>query len=165
MSKFGIAIISFIVFLGVSANVGYRYIIFEQNCFGHLKRAADSNKITRATKELEIAINYLEDNKLTSGYTSIIYRTPDEDIEFWYENLKDSLDNLKKIDISTMSQLEESNVLMKLRETILDDADGTTAITCPDGLSRYPHNALYAIIFWVPLFLSCIFFFAGGVRR
>jgi len=82
MSKLGIAVLSVIVLLCVSANMGYRYIILDQQCLGHLKRAADSNKITKAVVELETSIKYLEDNNLTSGYTSVIYRTPDEDIEF-----------------------------------------------------------------------------------
>ena len=156
--KLVIAIISLLLCLGVSANMTYRYIVLDQQCTGYLKRAADSNKISRAITELEIALKYLEDNKMTEGYTSVIYRTPDEDVGFWYNNLKESLDNIKKIDTTNISQLEESNVLMKLSETILDTNDSGTAITCPNGLSRFPHNALYALLFWLLLSFAALFF-------
>jgi hypothetical protein len=90
-----------------------------QNCTGYLERASNSNTVETAMFELERSIKYLEDNNLTTGYTSIFYRTPDEDIGFWYKNLKDSYIELSKVDSNTTS-LEKSNLLMKLRETLMD---------------------------------------------
>jgi hypothetical protein len=117
----------------------------EQNCTGYLKRAADANTVELALRELTVATNYLEKNNLTSGYTSIIYRTPDEDIGFWYTNLIESKQQLELID-STNSILEKTNVLMKLRETLLDGNPAGDTITVPNGLSRFPHNGLWAIL-------------------
>jgi len=127
---------------------GYRVvanIIFTQNCGGYLKRAADANTAELAKKELSSAINYIEKKNLTSGYTSIIYKTPDEDIGFWYMNLKSSLSELQSITPQT-SQLEKSNILLKLRQTLLDISDNNEKVTVPDGISIYPHNGLVCFI-------------------
>lgn len=132
-----IAMIIYLAILGIHQ---------EQRFTGHLKRAADANTVEIAIKEMSIALTYMEENNLTSGYTSIFYRTPDEDIEFFYTNIKASLSELVAASNSD-SQLERSNVLMKLRETLIDNGgDSGDDLTVPDGLSRYPHNAIYLMI-------------------
>lgn len=118
------------------------YIQFDRNCEGHLKRAADANTVELAAKEVEIAVEYLKSHDMTTGYTSVVYTTPDEDIGFWYTNLTASLDELKKIKADA-PQLEKTNVLMKLRETLLDQGE-KTHVTCPDGISVYPTNTFWA---------------------
>lgn len=121
-------------------------INFDQNCNGHLKRAADANTVELATKELQEAVDFLEKENMTSGYTSLFERlqTPDEDIGFWYQNLTASLQELKNMSEET-APLERSNMLMKLRETLLDDTEKGTKVTSPEGISRYPYNWEYAI--------------------
>lgn len=94
----------------------YNGVVFDIHCEGHLKRAADANTIEMASKELVDAIKYLEDNKMTEGYTSVLWKTPAADVGFFYQNLKSSLEELKKVTPET-AQLERTNVLMKLRET------------------------------------------------
>jgi len=126
---------------------GYRIIatiIFDPNCGGNTKRAADANTIPLAQQELQTALNYMEKERLTSGYTSIIYITPDEDIGFWHTNLKASLEELKAVSPNA-SQLEKSNVLLKLRQTLLDQGKGES-ITVPPGISVYPSNATVAFM-------------------
>ena len=119
-------------------------IQFDQNVEGYLKRAADANTVELARENLTIAVKYLEDKNFTSGYTSILWRTPDEDIGFWYKNLRDALDELHAVRVDA-SQLEKTNVLMKLRETLLDGGHGgETEVTAPAGMSVYPNNAFYA---------------------
>lgn len=76
---FTICLVVSLVTFGICLVLG---IQFNANCKGHLKRAADSNTIEMAKKELDIALDYLEKEGLTEGYTSVIYKTPDEDIEF-----------------------------------------------------------------------------------
>lgn len=131
-------------------------IVFERNCGGYLKRAADANTVDLAKKELTKVIQYCEINGLTSGYTSIIYRTPDEDIEFWYTNLKESLKELEQIS-EDATPLEKSNMLMKLRETILHNTDSGSSVTCPEGISIYPYNTGYIIWFFLSLFFIILF--------
>lgn len=128
---------------------------FKQNVTGYLKRAADANTIELANEELLKALDYLEENNLTGGYTSILYKTPDEDISFWYRNLKASQQELQNLE--TESALEKTNVLMKLRETLLD-ADEDADVTVPDGMAVYPHNKFWAgMMFFALLSLSAGF--------
>jgi len=124
----------------------YKDISFKIDCGGHIKRAADANTVELAIQEMETVTTYLEREGMTSGYASILYRTPDEDVGFWYANLKSSLNELKKVRPET-SQLERSNLLLKLRETLLDrGGQGDEKITAPHGISRYPNNVGFALL-------------------
>lgn len=125
-------------------------IHFKQGCGGHLKRAADANTIEIAESELKMAIDYMEANNLTTGYTSVLWKTPDEDIQFWYNNIKTSYQELIALKDDSPS-MEKSNMLMKLRETILDHGDKGDNLTTPNGISRYPNNALIGTLFWIGL--------------
>lgn len=133
-------------------------ISYEQDCGGYLKRAADANTVELADKELSRAVTYIENNQLTSGYTSVIYRTPDEDLGFWYSNLKASQKELQEISPEA-TQLERTNVLMKLRETLLDDGEKGQSVTQPDGISVYPNNAVLWFIGLLGLLMTCVFGF------
>jgi hypothetical protein len=128
-------------------------IQLDQQCGGYLKRAADANTIPTAAKELQIAVDYLRDHDMTIGYTSLLWRTPDEDMGFFYTNLSQALAELNSVPAEA-SSLERSNVLMKLRETLLDTGDkGSISVTGPDGLSVYPNNWAYFLWF----ILSAVF--------
>ena len=132
-------------------------IQLEQNCIGYLERASNANTVETAIEELNYSISYLEENELTTGYTSVFYRTPDEDINFFYKNLVNSRDELMKVD-STTTQMEKTNLLMKLRETLTyDGGDYGTIVTYPDGLSRYPNNGMWMFI--ISISLLCLFGF------
>jgi hypothetical protein len=140
--------------------VGYRVFKSyeaEQNYVGYLKRAADANSVEVAKSELEKAIDGIEKERLTSGYTSILFKTPNEDIDFWYKNLLVSLRDLRDLPENS-SPLEKSNMLMKLRETLLDD----NKVTCPQGISIYPNNTIVSI--WGSLSII-IFIFLFYYRR
>ena len=120
---------------------------FEQNCTGYLKQAADANTIELAIDRLDKAIEYVESKNLTDGYTSILWKTEDENVGFWYKNLKSSRVELEKALCS--SQMEQTNVLMKLRETLTDNNENGTYITYPYGLWKYPHNMEFAVFAWI----------------
>lgn len=131
--------------LGI-ASVIYTIVLsikFTQDCSGYLKQAADANTVELALDRLNIALNYIEDNNLTSGYTSIVYKTEDENISYWYHNLKACQKELKECKNS--SQLEKTNVLIKVRESLVDNGRNGTTLTIPDGISRYPYNLLLGI--------------------
>ena len=131
--------------LSILATRTIKSIQLYQNCTGYLKRAAYASTVETAKDELQKSIQYLEDNELTSGYTSIIWRTPNDDIGFWYKNLKSTESELSKVD-STTSSVEKTNLLIKLRETLLDDSKNGNKITTPNGLSRHPYNSLWALL-------------------
>lgn len=120
---------------------------FNQNCTGYLKQAADANTIELAIDRLDKAIDYVELQDWTDGYTSILWRTEDENIGFWYKNLKASRIELEKALCST--QMEQTNVLMKLRETLTDNNENGTYITYPSGLWKYPHNMEFSVFAWI----------------
>jgi len=151
---FVLSVLAFLAWFGIRV---YNEIVFEIECTGHLKRAADANTVELAAKEMETAVSYLEKREITNGYTSILYRTPDEDVGFWYANLKSSWNELKNVSPGA-TQLEKSNVLMKLRETILDaGSEGKTKITAPNGIEIFPHNMLF---FWWAM-VSLLFIVIG----
>lgn len=124
-------------------------IQFKQNVSGYLKRAADASTIEIANEELTKVITYLETNNLTSGSTSMIWETPNEDIGFWYKNLKASQNELQNL--KSESALERTNVLIKLRETLLDTGK-RTKVTVPKGLAVYPNNKLWGFLITTALF-------------
>lgn len=140
--KVFIATVLAILALSIFATQIIKDVSMNQNCTGYLKRAADANTVETAKEQLQKSIQYLESNNLTKGYTSVLWQTPDEDIEFWYKNLKASESELMKVD-STTSSMEKTNLLMKLRETLLDNGD---KLTVPNGLSRYPNNGMWGIL-------------------
>ena len=135
----------FVLFLGLAIFRIYSNIIFKQELSGHLKRAADANTVELALTELQSSLNYIENNNLTSGYTSVLYTTQDEDLSFWYANLKASAEELEKSKGGSL--LEKTNVLLKLRESLMDDGSKGSHITYPEGLAIYPHNKVVAILF------------------
>lgn len=127
---------------------------FQQDCGGYLKQAADANSVELATERLNLAIDYIEKNNLTEGYTSILWKTENDNIEFWYNNLKACQKELEEVKES--SQLEKTNVLMKVRESLTDDrGKNGTVLNTPCGISRYPHNTAFAIFNIISCLLLC----------
>jgi len=121
---------------------------FKQDCGGYLRRASNANTVELAVRELSRALEYMERNNLTTGYTSVLWRTPDEDVGYWHDNIRASLDELKAIKPDA-GQLERSNVLMKLRETLIDRGDKGDGLTVPDGISAFPANTALFIWGWL----------------
>ena len=118
-----------------------RSIQFDRACGGHLELAAVASSVETAIKELDTAIAYLEEERITKGHTSILYNTPDEDIGFFYENLKAARRELATLPESS-TQLEKTNTLMKLRETLTSGGEYGDVLNIPAGLSRYPYNGM-----------------------
>lgn len=126
----------------------YNNVVFEVNCEGHIKRASDANTIEIADKELQLAIDYLDKNKITEGFTSVIYQAPADDVGFLYQNLKSSVEELNKVKPEA-TQLERTNVLMKLRETLLDHGEHGDKVTLPDAIEVFPNNKVYFWTGWI----------------
>jgi len=133
----------------------YKAIVYDIECGGHLKRAADANTVEIAHKELATVLVYLELNRMVEGYTSVLWKTPDEDVAFWYNNLKSAQTELEKVDDET-TQLERTNVLMKLRETILDQGAEGQSVTEPSGISVFPNNGVWMLFGGISTLLMCV---------
>lgn len=134
--------------------VTFAKIDYGRNIEGHLKLAADANTVSLAQKELQIAISAMENRGLTSGSSHFWYSHPSTDIGYWYENISSSKKELEELDPEA-SQLEKTNVLMKLRETLLDGEE----VTHPNNIAVYPNVRL----FWISLVISFLFAIAGLV--
>ena len=120
----------------------------DANCISYLEMAADANSVQLAEKHISSAIEYLEENDLTEGNTKIIVYKPTKDIGLWYENLKSAQDQLQKLSSrNDLTELEESNALMKLRESLLA-SEGY--VTHPEMISFYPNHVGW---FWSLLFI------------
>ena len=156
MKQFTIILLTILTLVGTGAVI-YKRIDFKQNCSGRLERAANANTVDLAVKELNTAIQYAEAKGYTTGYTSVIYKTPDEDVEYWYNNLCASRQELLNLPDST-STLEKTNTLMKLRETLTDTGEHGSYVIYPEGLQFYPHNFLWGIVrlfIWIALAVIC----------
>lgn len=150
----GLFIILFIVGLICPVMSFILSVRFDQECGGYLKQAADANTVALAGERLGKALDYIEANSLTEGYTSIIYKTEDENVGYWYMNIKECAAELDKA--AGSSQLEQTNVLMKVRESLTDvDKDGTS-VTIPSGIHKFPHNTLFAILNTVSVLMIVI---------
>lgn len=137
----------------------YKAISYEVNIEGYLTRAANANTIELAQKELGLALTEIERRGWTKGSTHILIPHPSNDVGFWYENLLASYDELSKVNYET-SQLERTNILMKLRETLLDE--GGRFVTAPPGISIFPYNVAYCFFGWISgliALVGCLGFF------
>lgn len=135
---------------------------FNVNCISYLEMAADANSVQLAHKHLTTAINYLEANNLTSGNTKIFVYKPTCDIGFWYENLKSAQAQLEELSQKEeLTDLEESNALMKLRETLLDE----DSVTHPGCISLYPAHVGWCwamFLIWLLWILAILFGIAAA---
>lgn len=134
-------------------------IQFNSACGDYLKLAADANNIDIAEKHLTTAVEYLEKNDMTTGYTKVFIYYPKNDVGLWYENLKTAQTQLRETRTRDYTDLEESNVLMKLRETLLD---GSGCLTHPFGVSIKHNFTLWFwlnSILWLPCFIAAIILF------
>ncbi len=83
----------------------------------------------------------MDKNGLVSGNTSIFIDSPSNDIGFWHDNVQASLAEIRKVEAQgDATDLERSNVLMKLEKTMLDQGKDGTSVVAPFGISIYPMN-------------------------
>ena len=96
----------------------YKGIMFKMHVGDYLQRTQTANTVELAKENLDTALNNFITRYPTTGYTSILYNTPDEDVGYWYRNLKAAQNELDEIDVNKITKLEQSNILMKLRESL-----------------------------------------------
>lgn len=155
-----IAIIGSTLFCGVVAFTIYKHYIFKKGCEDYLKLAADAPTLERAKNFTEQAINYIESKNLTTGNSGIIFKTPSNDLELWYGQIKAAYVNIvniieqDKLKTGSISQLTKDNMLMKLREVLVDVGDDDTEITLPKNITIYPNQVLICIWWIIALIMS-----------
>lgn len=117
-------------------------IQFGIHCERFLSRSAEATTVDIAKKQLCLALNYCKTHKLTSGYTSIILRTDDENIGIWYDKLQASYTMLDSLGPTT-SQAKNNAALVKLRKTLLgNDGSDKPTVIYPQGIALYPYNRI-----------------------
>ena len=147
-------LVLFLLALVVPTILIIKNIQFTQQCEGYLKQTADASTPELALERLNYAIAYVEDHGLIEGYTSVLYKTEDENVGFWYKNLLECRSELQNC--LDKSQLEKTNVLMKTREALTDNGESGTKLTVPAGIYKFPYN------FWWSLGLSLSLFYIIG---
>ncbi|HBI16718.1 MAG TPA: hypothetical protein DDY52_00970 [Candidatus Moranbacteria bacterium] len=133
---------------------------FAKNCEDYLKLAGDAPSIEKADKFLGQALSYIEKENLTRGNSAYIFHTPKNDVGIWYEQIKgakettlfllDKIENKPEI----VSQLEQDNALMKIREVVLDSSQNGTSVTLPDAITWFPYQWGMFIWWWASIIVS-----------
>lgn len=119
---------------------------FDNNCTYHVKQALknpsyeSSYDLKNSISEMDTAIQYLKDNKLTNGFTSIIDYTDNDDIGSYYNDLLDRDNYLHSLSDTSIEELDKYKKYVKQRNLEYE------TIHYPEGISVYPHNVLYCIL-------------------
>ena len=164
------AIVFGIVLLIILGLVTVRKIQYERDVSGHLKLAADANSTEFAERKLKLATDGMEawdfcNDGGENCFTSVIYRTPEDDVGYWRENIESTLADLQSMsDAERADNLIESNQLMKVRETLLDSGPSGDHVTDPKGIFKYPNNTGFALWLTVALIGLGIGAFQWGRR-
>ena len=142
-----LCIICVIVPCIVYGSAFFKTMNMNANCIDYFEMAADANSVELAEKHLSTGIKYLEENDLTEGNTKVFVYKPTNDFGLWYENLKSAQTQLQELsNREDLTELEESNALMKLRETLLN-SEGS--VTHPDMISFYPNHVGWFWALWL----------------
>ncbi len=164
---FGLSLICYL------ATVFVWNIQYEREIGGHLKLAADANSTELTERKIQLAVEGMRKWGFCNGggddcFTSVIYRTPEDDVGYWRENIGNTLEDLKSMSAEERADnLIESNQLIKVRETLLDSGSQGDKVTDPPGISRYPYNVRMAWWLWISLIGAVVgaFMWEHGGRR
>lgn len=159
------SLISTILVIAVS---GYLAYDFSRSCGDYLKLAGDAPNVEKADEFLGQALEYIEENNLTSGDSAILFvKQPTNNLKIWYGQIKgakattESILKRKAASADSVTQLEQDNALMKIREVVLDSSSSGTSVTTPAWISLYPNQRAMAA-WWI---LSVVFLFIGWVAK
>lgn len=123
----------------------------EWGCIQYLKRAADASTPALALGNLDTAIAYLGRYGLTVGSTAMFFDSPEDDVGYWYANLRTLRDEISRLPADA-PRLEVAAMSVRVREVILDSGSRGMSVTMPNGLATHPYNAFCLLIFC----LACI---------
>ena len=125
----------------------YMSVQFDIHCGSYMVRAANANTVELARDQMAVVIKYLEDNHITNGTTAVVRNDPTMDVGYFYNNMKGAYLWLCNIQ-SDASDLTRSNVLLKLKETLIKDSgDARGNVDVPRNISIYPYNAIWVFLF------------------
>lgn len=119
-------------------------VSFDRDIKRYLSHAAEASTIQLAKENLDIALKNIEGWGLTSGHTTVLFESPEDDVGFWYKNVKASRAQLD--DVKTVTFQEQKTVLAELRKTLLSRSGDGSAVVIPQGISIYPKNRIFALL-------------------
>jgi hypothetical protein len=144
-----------IVLCGIMGTMNIvRWLDFKSNCGDYLKLAGDAPTIEKAEKYLGLSIDYIKSHGLNQGNSAFIFRTPQNDLGIWSEQLTGGRETLtqimdrEKANPGSVTQLEKDNALMKLREVLLDSGESGTSVTTPGNITVAPYQWFF-LIGWI----------------
>ena len=147
--------LSIVLFVSCLGYGTYKAIVFDTQCKEYLSLAANANSIELAKTNLDKAIQYIEQNQLTSGNTAFFIKGPSTDLTSWYANLKACQKEVWAMDVKKGTVLEETNLLMKLRESLMSEG----LIIIPENIAIYPNQLQYMIVFGCSILFCAIMAF------
>lgn len=118
---------------------------FYKGCRSHIEEAKKLNDLDLSISELDKAIDFLEKEKLTNGYTSVFDPDSDDNLERLYRDLKKSRHLL-----SSRELMSEKN----LKEFLKDNAYYRIEFPISQGIEIYPYNKLYFIFAIISAFMA-----------
>lgn len=139
------------------------HIELQQDIVSPLKKASDAPTLQSANELLKKAVGNIEKKGLDEGNSYLLYADDNSSLDLWYGQLKlAQIETDKLLSDSSLSRVDMSNHLIKLRETIVDDTNNGTKVTKPPYLQLYPYNWLqvlgivFSIVTIVLGFVLCI---------
>ena len=147
--------LSIMLFVSCLGYGTYKAIVFDYQCKEYLSLAANANSIELAKTNLDKAIQYIEQNQLTSGNTAFFIKGPSTDLTSWYANLKACQKEVWTMDVKKGTVLEETNLLMKLRESLMSEG----LIIIPENIALHPNQLQYMIVLGCSILFCAIMAF------
>ena len=147
--------LSIVLFVSCLGYGTYKAIVFDTQCKEYLSLAANANSIELARTNLDKAIQYIEQNQLTSGNTAFFIKGPSTDLTSWYANLKACQKEVWTMDVKKGTVLEETNLLMKLRESLMSEG----LIIIPENITLHPNQLQYMIVLGCSILFCAIMAF------
>lgn len=150
----GLGLFLFWSVLRITAGIQYNQTIGSE-----IYSATTAATPQEAESHLANAINMAKDRGYTHGNTGILFTYSDNDVGIWYNRLVSSDVVLKSLIENSKSELEVSNTMMRVHESLTAVGKEGSEARSPDGISVFPNNVAYA---WLCL-LSIVLMLVGGV--
>ena len=95
-------------------------IYFRVKCETPLRKAALAETLPEAKVNLDKAIQFVEQNQLTTGYSSLFFKEDEYNITKWYAMLKSAQSELNILDVNGYDKVEELDALIVLLIKLTD---------------------------------------------
>lgn len=137
-----LSIVSLVLFLMTRF---FNDIHYAFECKRNLGIAVQTESISEARNRLRRAIDLVRKKGATNGYTSILRKTEDENVELWFNNLISALAEVDEWEKLLFLEKEES--LEKIRKILTFDGE----IVIPNGIAVAPHNRVFFLWGWLSI--------------